>query len=174
MSQIAQVQITFVPAEDRLLMRLATDEDEEFRFWLTRRFTKALRPHLGSSLTQQPKIQTQANPEARRELLKFEHEQAISSADFSTPYRGAAKELPLGDGPILLTRFQVRPQNDDNIVLTMAPEEGAGIDLALTPKLLHSVVALMDTASRLAEWNLSDPSPQKQSASVDATSRSLN
>ena len=59
MSQIAQVQITFAAAEDRLLMRMTTNAREEFRFWLTRRFVAALRPHLGKSLSSRPRISTQ-------------------------------------------------------------------------------------------------------------------
>ena len=48
-------------------------------------------------------------PDARRELLKFEHEQAVSQSDFKTPYQAEARQLPLGETPLLLTRFQLRP-----------------------------------------------------------------
>ncbi|MGR8919247.1 MAG: hypothetical protein ACU85V_06495 [Gammaproteobacteria bacterium] len=154
MSQIAQVQITFNAAEDRLLLRLSTQAGEEFRFWLTRRFVAALRPHLGSSLSEQPRIKTQASPEARRELLRFEHEKAVGNADFATPFQEAAKSLPLGDAPILLTRFQLRPQPDDQVVLAMGPEQGNGIDVKLNPTLLHSIVALLDKALAAADWAL--------------------
>jgi hypothetical protein len=167
-SQIAQVQITFVAAEDRLLLRFATDQQEEFRFWLTRRFVKALRPNLGQSLTQQPHIKTQANPDARRELVKLEHEQAVAEADFKTPFRDAAKTLPLGEPPMLLTRFQLRPAVNDTITLSLGQENGVGIDLALNSRLLHSVVALVDTAILSAEWGLASATPRTAEAPADS------
>ena len=154
MSQIAQVQITFVPREDRLLMRFSTSQDAEFRFWLTRRYVKVLRPHLDKTLTERPEIKTQVNPVAKQELLKFEQQRAVQSSDFKTPYKSAAKTLPLGEKPVLLTRFQLKPQENGNIALSIGPEQGQGIDLALTPDLVHSIAVLLDQAVSGAEWEL--------------------
>jgi hypothetical protein len=154
-SQIAQVQITFVPGEDRLLLRVASGTAEEFRFWLTRRFVRALRPQLEKTLSEQPRIRSQVNPDARRELLRFEHEQAKETSDFATPFQdGAAKTLPLGAQPVLLTRFQLRSGDDGALVLGLRPEAGHGIDLNLNAQLAHSLLALMDNASRGAQWDL--------------------
>ena len=52
---LKQIQITYQPAEDRLLLRLSGGERDEFRFWLTRRLVSVmaepLRKHLkGQSL----------------------------------------------------------------------------------------------------------------------------
>ena len=155
-------------------MRVATNSDEEFRFWLTRRFVKALRPHLGKALTTQPQIQTQANPEARRELLKFEHEQAVRASDFNTPYQDSSKSLPLGDQPLVLTRFQMRPETSGTITLALGPEKGRGIDLALNPTLIHSILALMDTAIKAAAWDLPGAEVAAEVAPADTRSTALN
>ena len=155
-------------------MRVATNGDEEFRFWLTRRFVKALRPHLGQALTTQPQIQTQANPDARRELLKFEHEQAVRAADFNTPYQDSSKRLPLGDEPPVLTRFQLRPGTGGTITLALGPEKGQGIDLALNAKLIHSILALMDAAIKAAEWDLPAAEAAANGAPADTRSTVLN
>ena len=42
MSQLHQMQITYVPVEDRLLYRVNTKHRQEFRFWMTRRYVKLL------------------------------------------------------------------------------------------------------------------------------------
>ena len=171
MSQIAQVQITFVAAEDRLLMRFSTNKQEEFRFWLTRRFVRFLRPHLDRSLTQRPAIATQANPVAKQELLKFEQQRAVQNSDFKTPYQPRARNLPLGETPVLLTKFQLRPHDNGNITLAIGPEQGQGIDLALTPDLVHSIAALLDQAIAGADWSLDEiadaTSPDDQSEVPD-------
>ena len=156
MAQLDQIQIAYVAAEDRLLLRMSTQDNEEFRFWLTRRFVKALRPKLGQTLSQQPSIQVHANPEAKRELLNFEHEQAVRASDFKTPYKQEQKSLPLGAQTVVLTRFQLRPETDNRVVLTVGPEQGNGIDLALNPHLVHSLIALLDNAIKTADWDLSE------------------
>ena len=170
MSQLEQIQITYVASQDRLLMSLSTQDSKEFRFWLTRRFVKVLRAHLGESLSTQARIQVQADPAAKRELLNFEREQAVQAADFKTPYKAQDKSLPLGDEPLVLTRFRLQPRNDGSIVLTVGPDRGNGIDLALNPHLVHSFMALMDNALKAAEWNLGEgPNAAGQ---ADATSGS--
>ena len=42
MTKIRQFNITHVPEEDRLLLRLNTTDRSEFRLWLTRRMAKVL------------------------------------------------------------------------------------------------------------------------------------
>ena len=44
MGQLHQMQIVFVPEQDRLLFRLNTTgrQQQEFRFWLTRRYVRIL------------------------------------------------------------------------------------------------------------------------------------
>jgi hypothetical protein len=164
LAQLDQIQITFVPNEDRMLLRLSTQSSEEFRFWLTRRLIKGLRPLITQSLAAQPRIQTQATAEAKRELLKFEHEQVMQAADFKTPYRASEKQLPLGEHPILISRIQVTRQ-PGSIGLSLAPATGQGINLALTPPLLHSFVALLDHALAAAEWDLGKSIPATTSNS---------
>ena len=170
MSQLEQIQITYAAAQDRLLMRLSTQDREEFRFWLPRRFVKVLRTHLSKSLSTHARIQVQADPAAKRELLNLEREQAVQAADFKTPYKAQYKSLPLGDEPLVLTRFRLQPRDNGSIVLTGGPERGDGIDLALNPHLVHSFIALMDNALKAADWNLDeDPKPAEQ---ADPTSGS--
>ena len=154
MSQINQVQLKFVPTEDRLLLRVSTSDNDEFRFWLSRRFARLLWPVIGNLLLENPRIKTQPSPIAQRELLAFEHQKAIDDADFSTPYGEGEKALPLGDVPVLLTRFQIREGENDTPVLSMSSQQGQVIDLALNPGLLHSVAELLKNAVAVAQWDL--------------------
>ncbi len=153
-AQLDQIQISFVPDEDRLLLRLSTQEQEEFRLWLTRRLVRALRPALDQTLAAQPRIQTQATVQARQELLKFEHERVVQSADFKTPYRAEEKRLPLGQQPLVVTQIKIQRRPDGGVALSLAPTNGQGLDLALTPPLLHSFVALLEHALAKADWAL--------------------
>ncbi|MGR9090518.1 MAG: hypothetical protein ACU85U_08065 [Gammaproteobacteria bacterium] len=154
MAKIEQIQIKFVPVEDRLLMRVAGDEGLEFRFWLTRRFVKMIWPALGNAMQLSPTVRTQASPIAQREVLAFEHEKAVSDADFATPYKESPKTLPLGSEPILLSKMQLRRDRGGSLTMSLGPESGPGIDLAINNKLLHSVAELIANGAQLAQWEL--------------------
>jgi hypothetical protein len=154
MAQIQQIQIKFIPVEDRLLLRVSSSGDLEFRFWLTRRFVKLISPAIENALKESPTVQTQASQIAKKEVLAFEHQKAVSNSDFKTPFKESPKELPLGADPILLAKMQMRRNADGTLVMALAPEQGAGIDLALNPNLLHSLAELLSNGIRLAQWDI--------------------
>lgn len=157
MAQINQIQIKFIAVEDRLLLRVSSGDDLEFRFWMTRRFVKLIWPALGKVLKETPRIQTQASPAAKKELLAFEHQKAVSDSDFKTPYKETSKTLPLGSKPILLAKMQIHRNGDGSTIMSLGPEEGAGIDLSLDTGLLHSLVELINNGAKIAEWDLASP-----------------
>jgi hypothetical protein len=157
MANIEQIQIKFVAVEDRLLLRVSSSDALEFRFWMTRRFVNLIWPALQKALSETPRIKTQPSSDAKRELLAFEHNKAVSDSDFKTPFNETPKTLPLGDQPILLAKMHMRRNNAGAMVIALAPEQGAGIDLALNPGLLHSLTELISNAARSAEWDLSSP-----------------
>ena len=44
--RLHQIRIDYHQEQDRLLLRISTDEGSELRFWLTRRFVKSMWPAL--------------------------------------------------------------------------------------------------------------------------------
>lgn len=162
MAQIDQIQVQFVPAEDRLLMRITTKDGAEYLFWMTRRYLKLMWPGLTKMLARDPQISIRASPAARHELLAFAHEQAVGAADFATPYRAAAKTHPLGPQPIVLVRMQLRPVDAKHALLSVGPASGAGLDLTLTQELLHAFASLLGQAVARADWDLGPLVPRPQ------------
>ena len=154
MAQIQQIQIKFVAAEDRLMLRVAGSDNTEFRFWLTRRFVRLIWPSIVASLEQTSTVPAPVSPAAKKEVLAFEHERAMIDSDFKTPYRETAKALPLGTAPVVLVKMQIRRNADGSLIMALAPENGARIDLALNAKLLHSLAELIANCVRLAQWEL--------------------
>jgi len=155
MSKLQQLQVAFVPEQDRLLMRVSTQDAQEFRFWLTRRFVNLLYPALKKELARQTHIAHQPSAEARRELLAFEHEKVKQSADFSTPYSDThSRTLPLGEEPMLLTRFRLQNQASSATRLLVAGPKDQTVNLNLNAELVHSLIVLLDSAVSKADWNL--------------------
>ena len=152
--RLHQLKIEFVPEQDRLLMRLATDSGAEVLVWLTRRCVKRLWPLLLSMAQTAPEIALQPNPEAKRALLGFQHEKAIRQADFSKPYEDAARDRPLGQNPLLVSRIQPRRDQQGRHVLGLLPTVGQGVHITLDESLLHGLVKLIQNAVTRADWDL--------------------
>jgi hypothetical protein len=154
MAQIAQIQINHLPVEDRMLLRMATSEGQEYRLWLTRRYVKLLGPILKEIAAGHPIVQAQQDLAARETIAAFEHERAMHGQDFTTPFHEQERALPLGDAPILLSRIEVRDLPDGLKMLRMHPELGLGIDLTLDYRLLHALIAVLDAGLGRSEWDL--------------------
>jgi hypothetical protein len=156
--RLHQLKVEYVPVQDRLTLLLSTSDQAEIQLWLTRRLVKLLWPLLLKlAADTSPKIQEQANPEAKKALLGFEHEQALSKADFSKPYQAPAPEkrvTPLGQEPILVARVQTGRNPKGQALLALHPAEGQGITLTLDQTLLHAICRLIHAAVQRSDWEL--------------------
>jgi hypothetical protein len=151
--RLRQLKLDFSSEHDRLLLRILTDEEAELRFWLTRRYVRLLWPALLQTATRIGAAGQQADPEAKKALLEFEHERAVQQADFSKPYDESAKNLPLGAAPILAARFQCAQDGKGNAIVSVLPADGQGINLTMDPVLLHSFMKLLQGAIARSEWD---------------------
>jgi hypothetical protein len=159
MSQMHQMQLTYVALEDRLLFRVNTKARQEFRFWMTRRYVAILWHTLTQLLANRApgSTDTPAAPlsdplvEAAKQEIK--HQEVVSQADFKTQYQESTY-LPLGEAPILLFSVGVKPGPQGEALLCLHPEQGQGIEMALNEQILHSICQLiLDTVAK-AEWGL--------------------
>ncbi|MES2978999.1 MAG: hypothetical protein V4731_11295 [Pseudomonadota bacterium] len=110
---IHQVCVTFVPEQDRFLLRIRAQAGEELRFWLTRRLTLPLLPALKKVATEQIEHQqggeTAGPLEVQREKLmeSFRKESEAYGGDFNTPYEDKGVNHPLGAEPLLVTEIKL-------------------------------------------------------------------
>lgn len=152
--QLHQLQVVFDAGEDRLLFRVSTTANQEFRAWLTRRFVKLLWPHLMKSIESKVAVKAPV-PEARRAVMGFEHEKAVKETDFSKPFE--AKEetaLPLGNAPFVVTQGGIQRDAQGNHAVTLNPAQGQGISLSFDDRLMHSFCKLLEQAVAKAEWDI--------------------
>jgi len=173
---IHQLQLAFDAAEDRVLLRVSTTAGEEFRIYLTRRFVKLLWPYMQRSLESAVAVKAPV-PEARREVLAFEHDKAIRESDFSRPFAeasGAApRSFPLGDKPFVATQGQMRIDAPGAYKLILNPAQGRGLEIGLDDRLMHSFCRLLDSAVRGAEWDLGLLDQPQSPAEAAAPARHL-
>jgi hypothetical protein len=152
---ISQMQMLYVPEEDRILFRVNSADNKQFRLWLTRRYTllflKALNGHMASD----PDVSIQATPEAKAAIQSFKQEQAMESANFQDQFKEEVAELPLGDEVPLAYRLNYRIEAEI-LHLGIEPKAGQGINLAINRDINASLCQLIKTAAHKAEWQLVD------------------
>jgi hypothetical protein len=155
---IHQIQIAHDETEDRLLLRLSTTDDCEFRFWLTRRFTRRLWTMLVQMLEWDRAVKQQADRETRHAVLDIQHQGYSQEADYSTQFREATpdtpRRLPLGADPVLLAKAQGTKRDDGIQVLKLLPLQGTGIDITVDTRLLHLFMRLLREQVAKVEWDL--------------------
>jgi hypothetical protein len=152
--QLEQITIEFIAEQDRLLMRLASDDRSEVLLWLTRRCVKLLWPQLVKLAESAPGIALQPAPEARQALLDMERERALQNADFSKPYDEAGRARPLGAEPLLIARMNTGRNEQGRHVLGLLPAKGQGVNLAMDDTLLHGVCKLLQDAVDKTDWDM--------------------
>ncbi len=174
--KLHQLKLEFNAEQDRLLLRVSTDDGKEVLLWLTRRCVKLLWPAMMNLAQASPEFAMVGDPEARKALLGFQHEKAVQQSDFSKPYEEAPRERPLGLEPILVGRVQMRRDDSGKPVLSMLPLAGnQGIHLTLDEKLLHSLCRLIQQAVGKADWDVELALPNPLSAGVaEEGTRTLN
>jgi hypothetical protein len=154
---LKQLNITFNPVEDRLLLRMTSGKPDslaEFQIWLTRRFVRVLWNTLEKVLEKVASTDTRVTADSRNAVMQFQQQAALAKADFSTPYgsQGAAK--PLGEQPLLISKMQVRTGPEGKPILILQTQDGKGVNMALSPHLVHSLRKLLADAVKKVEWDL--------------------
>ena len=168
--RLHQLKLDFVPEQDRLLLRVSTDNQMEVRLWLTRRALRLLWPLLLQMLRSSPEVALQSNPQARDALVGMQHEQALRQANFGDTFKEVPREMPLGAEPILVARIHGNRDDRGNQVLGLLPQHGQGIHLTLDNTLLHSLCKLLQNAVAQSDWDILLALPALQSqADADGT-----
>src|SRR6478609_4219825 len=163
--QIHQMSVSYLPEQDRILMRINTVEGEEMRMWLTRRLMVGLWPLLSKLLTEHLlKLEsagasiTGATPELKKMLAEFRKEEFLQHADFDTPYKESQNRLPLGDEPLLVTDVDATPLANGPLRLNFneRPPNGdskpRSFQMEMQPKLMQGLMHLLDQALLQSGW----------------------
>lgn len=162
--QIHQMSATYLPEQDRILMRINTREGEEMRMWLTRRLMVGLWPLLSKLVTElllkmDPggASLTSADEPLKKMLSDFRKQEFLSKADFETPYQEQPGSLPLGEEPLLVTDVDAHPQSGGPMRLCFNERPPGGekprtFNLEMQPKLIQGFVHLLDQALSQSGW----------------------
>ncbi|BBP42405.1 hypothetical protein [Thiosulfativibrio zosterae] len=150
-SSIQQIQASFDPIEDRILLRLHTG-DQSLQAWLTRRYTQLLIPALQG---QHPKTGAPLLPAKQHAMAQMSSQKMQQEGNFDSPYQEPETvEKPLGEVPILLAKMTFKDLEGDNPQIVLEPDQGKGIALSYRPELTGALSKILQQAILKADWQL--------------------
>ena len=174
MAAMSQMQIRYNQEEDRFLLRMNTVAQEEFRFWLTRRFTALFYPLLSNTLKSSPEVKKQATPVNKEAVLSFQKEKAQSKVQYNTVFEPTPKTYPLGEKPLLISHASIKNRDTNNYLLKLSSPDNLGIDFALDQNLLHVLTNLINDALPKTDWQLAIKKDAQVEQNTKETSPLLN
>jgi hypothetical protein len=154
-SSLQQMNLTYSPEEDRLLLRVRDGELSEFRVWFTRRYTELLCNMLMEEMNAAGGMQELASSDETRQSFK--------NGAFSQEYDEApGRQFPLGKSGMMGYRINISHGAQGVTNLQLLPQEGQGITLTLGRSMLYLLYNLIEQALAQANWNLALHEARKQ------------
>lgn len=126
--------------QDRLLIRIATQANEEYRVWMTRRFLDQLWPVLAGKLAATPVPPTAAA--------------AGGQPSFSEAFHDDKATYPLGATPLLSSEIKFDALSDGSFALLFREGRERSFRLNLNAELLQALCAMLRAGAAQAEWQL--------------------
>lgn len=141
---VRQLQVASDSVQDRLILRIATDSNEEIRIFLTRRFLREIWPHLSRLLASQ-----MAHATASADNVS-DHD----PASFEQAFKEDNPTYPLGTMPLLASEVTFESSTEDFTRLIFREGRERSYSLALSGELLQALCSMLRAASEQAKWDL--------------------
>ena len=151
-ARLTQVNVTYVEAEDRLLLKVSASDNSEFRAWCTRRYTRLLLERLEQLFEDEIDAGQVVPPAARKEVARMQHGGEVAEESFQRPYEANPESFPLGEQGILLTALRCNELESGAVAMSLGDREGRGVTLNLDRKLRHQLYELFQRAAQRAAW----------------------
>lgn len=154
---IKQFNASYLKPEDRLIFRFNTDEDDEYRFWLTRRVTLFILAATDHLITKG--LEKKYSPEASKAIAEFDKElirvkPSAKGISRELKYQPASK-FPIGGEPILVTdvRCTLGKQGAEDVLsVILTAANGVTVNLQMSGSTLLAVCSLFDQLRQDAFW----------------------
>lgn len=145
--KLHQVNVTYSGVEDRLLLRVTTRLGDEYRIWLTRRFTTLLLNVLDKAMDKYGGSASLGSSEKTTAMFKAGAMDKAFDEEKTTNF-------PLGKKGFLAYGIKSTDTAEGNLQLEIFPEKGAGVSLNLDKPLLYMVHNLLTQGIARTEWYL--------------------
>ena len=155
-----QLNGTYYVQEDRIMLRIKTENNTEYRFWLTRLITKNICDIIEKisikNITGQNKSKSLS--QGVIQAIDDMQQQAIENeTDLTQSYKGANK-LPLGGDPVLILDLAFTIHSPSLIRIKYTLKNQANIEFEFNMATLARVRLLLNQLANKGRWDLNQPS----------------
>lgn len=151
MSSLEQLSCRYDLGEDRIQLSVSTSDQQEFRCWLTRRFTLSILNEFKQNTAKYraPEIaSTTSNPQ---DMADFQQASDTQGQDFSQKFK-KGDSFPLGEEGFLVQTIHLTPTKGDGLTLTILPKKGQGINLNINKVILNNFFEVIERALEQTGW----------------------
>ena len=149
---LKQFNATYVAEEDRVLFRVTTNANEEFRLWLTRaRVAELLALGAKAAVVKLEREQVELLPQQAKAVAEF-NQQALKQSTQFTEFEPATR-LPLGAEPLLVRAMKMELK-EQVLALHMEVSAGRVLTLSLNDDMAAKLRLLLETISDKANWQV--------------------
>ncbi len=145
--KLHQINITYSNKEDRLLLRTSTQDGNEFRVWLTRRFTHLLLKILTKEMEKYGGSISVGSKEQTTKLIKDGAFEKQYEEDKTVNY-------PLGKDGILAFGIKSGTNESGNFILEIQSESNQSVTFNLNESLIYMLYSLLNQGIERADWRL--------------------
>lgn len=153
--QIHQINVRYMPVQDRLVLRFSTTDKKLYRFFLTRRFTIDFWQALNRFQEQDPEVKKHTDPSVRSAVKSFRQDTAVRKEQFGQKFDDNQTVSPLGDEPVLVTGFGFAPRQQgqpNRMAFQLA--DGRRLAMGANEQIVVSLVKLIAGALPQTGWDL--------------------
>ena len=97
----------------------------------------------------------QISPDAIDAMKKFQHEAAISKADFSSTFAADNTNCPVfGEKPLLAVTLKINKKSKGKYILYFLDNENKGVNITAGMDLIYSLQKMIVDSVKSAAWNV--------------------
>lgn len=151
-----QLNGIYYPQEDRIMLRIKTSDQSEYRFWMTRLITLKILSTIEKISMQNisANSQSKALPQSVIETIDDMQQKSIKNqTNLNLPYQGAT-ELPLGGDPLLVTEVSFLTSEPSQITINLTLKNTKSIKFEFNMPALARVRVLLHQLSEKGRWTL--------------------
>lgn len=160
-----QINVTYIPKEDRLLVKTSSSDGEEYRIWYTRRFTMLLMDVIDQNFLAESRTQGAVTEEAQTAFAEYQHMKNVQEDCFADEYRGAtgqddsdigtpeqiSEQIP-GPHDLLAHTIKFQTRDDGDLTLSIVAGADQTLTLNMDSNMKHQFYELVRRAAIMADW----------------------
>lgn len=156
-----QLNGTYYPEEDRMMLKIRTKDDAEYRFWLTRHITKKILAVIEKISIKNIEVATKNKALSKNvveTMDEMRQKNIESQTDLSQKYKSTAN-LPLGADPVLIKSATFTIFQNSKVTMKCILKLKDPIDFEFNMATLAKVRVLLNRLCEKADWNI-DKAPE--------------